>query len=72
MGREGVISAKKEENVDFDMEYLVHDSMPASENVQCSMAYKSAMMCPQQARGAVALRIRALFPGHSWKQGAMS
>lgn len=55
----------KEENVDFDMKYLIQDLVPMSENVQCDVVHKSARKCPQQAGGAVVLRIGALFPVHS-------
>lgn len=66
LGRERIIYAKKEENMDFDVDYLIHHAMPVSERVQCAVAYKSAMKCPQLDR------IRALFPGHSWNQGVTS
>lgn len=55
----------KEGNVDFDMKYLIQDLVPMSENVQCGVVYKSAMKCPQQAGGAVVLRIGALFSVYS-------
>lgn len=36
--------------MDFDVDYLIPYSMPVSEHVQCGVAYKSAMKCPQLAR----------------------
>lgn len=47
------------------MKYLIQDLVPVSESVQCGVVHKSAMKCPQQAGGAVFLRIRALSPMHS-------
>lgn len=63
LGRERVISAEKEENVDFDMDHLIHYSMPVSEHVQCGVAYKSARKFPRTVQNQSFVPWAELKPG---------